>query len=186
MSQKLGKLAHRYAKALLEVVQREHPREGLALVTKQVAEGLDELAKLWREEKDFSLFVVNPMFPTKERFQILQKSVEILVLPQVIERFLKVLFENDRIQALPEISAAFLLLAHKASGLVEVIITTAMALSESEKKEIEGRLLAHIKGKPVYTWLVDSLLLGGMLVSFDGKVIDGSLRGRLEKIERVL
>jgi len=187
MSKRLGKLARRYAKALLGSI----PGEGITALAgmteaQSAAQGLLSFAEVWEKDPQLADVIANPMFDARQRIKALEGIAAAMKLPDVTTRFLRVLFERDRIAAVAEVAAAFSELADDAANVVPVTVTTARAIDESEKKEIEVGLKRLIEGTAAYVWNVDAKLLGGMVVSYRGKMIDGSLSGRLESLEKRL
>ena len=95
---------------------------------------------------------------------------------------LKVLAENDRLTALPEIAAQFDALKAEAENKVNVTVTAATAvdaaLAERIKKALEQKLGRVVE----LTLAVDASLLGGAVIRADDMVIDGSVRARLQRL----
>lgn len=95
---------------------------------------------------------------------------------------LKVLAENDRLTALPEIAAQFDALKAEAENKVNVTVTAATAvdgaLAEQIKKALEQRLGRAVE----LTVAVDASLIGGAVIQADDMVIDGSVRTRLQRL----
>ena len=187
MSKRLGKLAKRYAKALLGSIAGAgvSATEGLT-ESQSAAQGLLSFAEVWEKDPQLASVIANPMFDAHERIKALEGIATAMKLPDVTSRFLRVLFERDRIAAVAEVAEAFSELADDAANVVPVTVTTARAIDESERKEIEVGLKRLIDGKAAYVWNVDAKLLGGMVISYRGKMIDGSLSGRLENLEKRL
>ncbi|HQH28403.1 MAG TPA: ATP synthase F1 subunit delta, partial [Oligoflexia bacterium] len=107
-------------------------------------------------------------------------------LPDVLLRGLSVVFENDRIAALPEIARAFSDIADRDAGVVGVAVTVARDVEQYEVQQIEARLRQQIDGDLRFEWKVNPELIGGMVVRYQGKVVDGSLSSRLDLIESKL
>ncbi len=186
MAKKVGKLARRYARALLAAVKQELGDQGSPTPGQVVAGELENLAAVWRDDPQLSIFVVSPMFNAAERLGAITKVAQAVGASQLVERFVRVLFERDRIAALPEIAQSFAELADETAGVVKVQIATAREVSEGEAREIEGMIASAIKGRPVFAWSVKSELLGGIVVNYSGRVIDGSVTSQLERMERWL
>ncbi|MCB0324772.1 MAG: ATP synthase F1 subunit delta [Bdellovibrionales bacterium] len=186
MAKEYAKLAGRYARALLRAVERELGSAGSPTPAQHVARSLSEFGDLWSERHELSDSIINPMFDKRERLAALLKVAELAELPELARRFLSVVFERDRIAALPEIAAAFSDAADKAAGVVQVAVVSARPVDAEEVRSIEASLAQQISGRLEFQWSVDPALLGGLVVKFQGKVLDGSLSGRLERIERKL
>ncbi|HKA40138.1 MAG TPA: F0F1 ATP synthase subunit delta [Burkholderiales bacterium] len=102
------------------------------------------------------------------------------------QNFLRVLIENDRLPALPEIAAIYEELKNEREGVVEAVITTAFALDKGELaalvKELEGRFKRKVQPQVN----VDAGLIGGVRMQVGDEVIDGSVRGRLAAMAAAL
>ena len=189
MSKKIGKLAKRYARALLGRVQEDAKGLGdsaLSLRLQDVAKSLTNFADLWERDPELSSLIVNPMFEASQRKNALMEVVKLANLPDVAVRFVEVLFERERIAALPEIASTFKEFADEVARVVHVKVTTARPVENAERAEIEQNVSSRISGKADFSWRVDPALLGGMTIEYLGRVIDGSLAGRLSAFERKL
>ena len=65
-------------------------------------------------------------------------------------------------------------------------VTSAVPLTDSEKQALNQKLNAMSKKTVTVRWAVDNTLLGGVIVEMNGKVLDGSLRHRLQKVKEVM
>lgn len=182
MAKKSGKLAKRYAKALLSSLQHANETPALA----GIAEDLTAFAKAWQDQPVFHEAILNPMFTREERRKALLGVCKHVGLSEILTNFVLVLFDRDRLYAVVEIAASFSELADSAAGLVRVEVITASSPSADEVQKIENDVQKYVQAKPVFTWKVNPALLGGLIVSFNGKVLDGSVSGRLERMARSL
>jgi len=98
--------------------------------------------------------------------------------------FIATLAENRRLDCLPEISALFDALKDEAEGIADVTVTAATALSEQQVQVISEALGRRLKRQVRLHTQIDPALLGGAVVRAGDLVIDGSVRGRLERIAR--
>jgi len=186
MAKKSGKLARRYARALLGAVEEELGSQGKPTPAQNVAQAFSEFAELWASDKQLSLYVLSPKYEEQERLAALLAVGRAAELPDILQRFLRVLTQHDRIGVIEEIAAAFRELADKAVGIVAVEIITARAVEVDETGEVEQVLRKQIEGEPIFSWAVDPKLLGGMTIRYAGKVVDGSLSSQLKDYVRVL
>lgn len=98
------------------------------------------------------------------------------------KNLVEILAENDRLSLLPEISALFEALKDEAEGSVEAVVTSAKELTKAEEDAISKALKKRL-GRDVKLKVgVDEALLGGAIVQAGDLVIDGSLKGRLQKM----
>jgi len=178
-----GKLAHRYAQALLKAVESELGTAGSPTPAQQVAVSLESFAQTWAESRELSQSIVNPMYERDERLCALVKIAEMSGLPPVALRFLKIVFERERIAAIADIARAFSILADRSAGLVHVQVTTARELSNEDREFIRSELSRSIGSLILVSWEIDPELLGGMVVRYSGQVLDGSLAGQISRLE---
>ncbi len=186
MAKQPGKVARRYAKAMFNAVLRELGEAGSPTPAQQTSAAFSRFAGLWRQEPEFSAAILNPMFERSQRLKAVQRIAQESGLPDVSMRSLRVIFEHERVSILPEIADAFAELADKAAGIVQVDVAVAKEVPAAEMKEIELGLSSVIPGSLRFTWEVKPSLLGGIVVKYQGTVVDGSLSSRLEQIERIL
>lgn len=98
--------------------------------------------------------------------------------------FLKLLADNDRLSALPDMHVQFEQLRQEAEGEVEAHVVTAYALTDDQAARIVDALGKRLSRKVKITSEVDPDLIGGAIIRAGDLVIDGSIRGRLAGLEQ--
>lgn len=96
--------------------------------------------------------------------------------------FIRLLAKNHRLPLLAEIEAQFEALKAEAEGKLEAHITSALPLSDAQVSEMAGALKAKYGREVEVSIGVDPALIGGIVVAIGDRVMDGSVRGRLEKM----
>jgi len=99
-----------------------------------------------------------------------------------MQNFVRVLAENHRLLLLPEIAAHFEELRSDAENTVDVEVVSAVALDSAQEAKLTLALSARLKRKVRMQNSVDAALLGGAVIRAGDLVIDGSLKGRLERL----
>ncbi|MCE9563713.1 MAG: ATP synthase F1 subunit delta [Planctomycetes bacterium] len=99
---------------------------------------------------------------------------------------LTVLTKNNRLNLLAGIAAAYRQLLEERAGRVRVKVTSAVALTDAQKSALTSTLTAQMKQQPVLVLRVDPELLGGMIVQIGDRVIDTSIRTRLNTLRTLL
>ena len=100
--------------------------------------------------------------------------------------FVKVLAENGRLSVLPEISAQFETLKANAESTVEATITSAQELTQAQIDDLVVGLKAKFNRAVTVQVAVDAELIGGAVIAIGDQVIDGSVKGRLQRMSFAL
>lgn len=174
------KAAKRYAAAL-------HASAIQAGLTTEVFDQLATLARLWRETPELRDVMRNPRIEKPLKAEIIQKINRELGSPQLLTNLLNLLLDKGRLEILPALYAEYEALEDSVAGRVRAKCLVAHPLTEEQLAKLRQRLLALSGAKDILITLeTDPSLLAGFTVSIDGKIIDGSLRGRLHRLERAL
>jgi F-type H+-transporting ATPase subunit delta len=173
-----GAVAKRYARALFAL-------GGEAGGFEIVGRALGVLAAAFRTPEGRAL-ASDPTIDSKKRRQVAYAIAGRLGLPKMVASFAGVLAEKNRLRSLDAIEREYQRLADRALGQVRARITSAKPVSSESGRTID-EVFARKTGKRVVSEVeVDSALLGGVTVEVEGRVYDGSLRTRLERLRRAL
>jgi F-type H+-transporting ATPase subunit delta len=99
-----------------------------------------------------------------------------------MQNFVHVLAENRRLQLLPEIVAHYEALRAAVENTVDVEVVSAVELDAAQREKMQQALSTRLKRQVHMQNSVDPTLLGGAIVKAGDLVIDGSLKGRLERL----
>jgi len=102
------------------------------------------------------------------------------------QRFVAALADNGRLPLVPQIRSQFEALRREQEGVLDAHIQSAFALSDGQISTLVRDLEARFKRGIRPAVLVDASLIGGVKVSVGDVVIDGSVRGRLDRMEAAL
>lgn len=102
------------------------------------------------------------------------------------ENFISVLGSNSRLSLLPEISALFQRLRQDAEQRLSVRVVSAIALDDDQSERLKKALGARFDRAIEMHQEIDASVLGGAVIYAGDQVIDGSLRGRLHKLQTSL
>ncbi len=100
--------------------------------------------------------------------------------------FIRLLTENRRLQLLPEITALFEELKRESERVFEVRVRTATALGESQIVALRAALKKRFDREIDLQQALDPNVLGGAIIDAGGVVIDGSVSGRLRRLQTSL
>ena len=100
--------------------------------------------------------------------------------------FIRLLADNRRLYALPEIAALFQVLRAQAEGVIEAEMISAQPVSDAQRAQVTAALKARLRREVTLTCTTDASLLGGAVIRAGDLVIDGSARGKLAKLATAL
>lgn len=109
--------------------------------------------------------------------------------PQLDEEgrnFVRTLADNHRLVVLPEIATLFDELKAEAEGVIDVVVTSAAPLEDAQRGKLTEALERRLKRSVRLQCATDPALIGGAVLRAGDLVIDGSLRGKLERIAYTL
>ena len=165
--------ARRYAEAAFEIAQRDDSMEAwlaaLALADERLTSA--EVMRL----------LANPSVPTVSRVAALERIVgdEVSGAPR---NLLALMVRRGRFDLLPGVIREFTRLYRRREGIVEASVTSAAPLDSAEVEALLERLATLTGSKVELQQAVDPELLGGIQVRVGDRLIDGSVRGRLERL----
>jgi len=169
-------MAGRYATALFE----------LALESKavdQVQSDLKAFDALIASSPDLSRLVRSPVFSADEQGKALAAILDKAGIKGIAANFLRVIAANRRLFAVSEIIRGFAARVAKHRGEVTAYVTVADALSDARMGEIRDTLKA-VTGKDVQIDVtVDPAIIGGLKVKVGSRMVDASLRTKLNSIK---
>ncbi len=102
------------------------------------------------------------------------------------QNFVKALAENKRLPLLPQVSALFDEFKANREKSVEVEVSSAFALDASIEEKLAKALSGKLEREVNVNTVVDKDLIGGVLIRAADVVIDGSIRGRLNKLAEAM
>jgi len=106
--------------------------------------------------------------------------------PAAVGNLLTIMADNSRLSLLPEVSALFAQFKQAEESTVSVHVTSAYPLSDEEITRLTETMKDRLARSVTLTSETDPSLLGGALIRADDLVIDGSVRGRLNKLAGTL
>jgi F-type H+-transporting ATPase subunit delta len=169
--------ARRYAEAAFEIALR------------------DDAVDAWRRDLDRAAAVIadpavaegihNPVIATAVREDAVRAGLGGSVGRPVLNLIL-FMVRRGRIADLPRVAAEFRRLDDLRNGVTHAIATSATPLEPSEVDALTARLMQMTGGTVELAVETDPSLLGGLVVRVGDRLIDGSVRGRLERLRTQL
>ncbi|HCZ8589559.1 TPA: F0F1 ATP synthase subunit delta [Proteus mirabilis] len=102
------------------------------------------------------------------------------------QNLIRVMAENDRLSTLPEVLSQFIQLRAVLESTVDVEVTSAIELTKQQLANISAAMEKRLSRKVKLNCKIDKSVIAGMIIRAGDLVIDGSVRGRLERLTDVL
>lgn len=174
-----GALVQRYAKALFRAAQAANELE-------RVRADVAAVTAVWRDHTEFALMLEHPGLPRAKARAMLLALAEQAEIREITRHFLLLLLEKDRLEILRDLSGRFEQLWRTAQGEINVTVTSAVPLNESLRSTVQADLAQRSGKLPQVAWTEDPAILGGLVIHWPDRVYDGSLRRKLQNLQRHL
>lgn len=165
--------ARRYAEAVFDLAARDGAhdawRDDLQLAARLVAD--ERVARI----------VDNPARPIAERREVLDRLLGGRVAVPVAN-LARLLTERGRIELLEPIAVEYRRLLNRQRGVVEAVVTSAAPLTADETAAVRARVESMSGATVELRSVVDASLIGGLTVRVGDRLLDASVRGRLERL----
>ena len=165
-----------YGGSLYELAQEEHLEE-------KILSEMKEIRALFRENPEYPRLLSEPSIPRKERIGLIDAAFGSQAEPYLVN-FIKLLCEKNLLREFGGCQEAFQRRYYAAHNIAEAVVTSAASLSK-EQEELLKKKLETMSGKTVVMELkTDPSVLAGVRVELDGKLFDGTVKGRLSELSR--
>ncbi|MBR2824571.1 MAG: ATP synthase F1 subunit delta [Clostridia bacterium] len=167
-----------YAEALFELALEEDK-------TPAYAEGLALVEEALADNRGFLDLLASPAISREERMETFSRVFqERIPMSELI--LLRMMISRGHARRIPEMAACYRDLEREHRGESLASVTTAVPLTEAETDVLRRKLEQKFGRKMVLDLKVDPGLIGGVRVETEGRVLDGSLRARLQDIKEVM
>ena len=174
-----GGLAGRYANALFELAQDQKSVDA-------VSADLASLRRALESSPDLTRLVRSPVFSAEDHAKALKAILEKMGANALTTKFVLLLAEKRRLFVLTQIIAAYEHLVARSRGETEAEVTAARALSDAEITELKAVLKSRLGKEPRLHAKIDPTLLGGLVVKVGSRMIDSSLRTKLDGLRAAM
>jgi F-type H+-transporting ATPase subunit delta len=171
-------VAKRYALALFQLAKENQ-------LLDQIEEELRVVKKVMNENVQLTAVLKSPKLTKEKKKEILKDSfgtVHTLVL-----NTLMLLVDRHRQDTIADVADQFIQLANDEKGIADATVYSVRSLTGAEQEALSSAFAARVEKKSLRIQnIVDSNLLGGVKLRIGNRIFDGSLRGKLDRLERQL
>ena len=154
--------------------------EGLS---EEIMDQMEAAKGILSDNPDYVTLLLEPSIPRKERLRLLDEAFEDSIHPY-LKNFLKILIERGLLREFGGCYRKYRSSYHKDHGITEAAVTAAVPLSETELSRLKEKL-EQLSGKKVLmNFRQDENVLGGIRVELEGRLYDGTVKGRLDDLRK--
>ncbi len=168
-----------YGDALFELALEEDKLDTLfeeSKVVKDVFQSNDELVKLLN----------HPKINKEEKIKVIENIFGGRASKDIIG-FLTIIIKKERQKEIVSILEYFISVVKEYKNIGVAYVTTAFELSDEKKKNIVDKLIATTKYNEIeMIYIVDESIIGGMIIRIGDRVVDSSIRTKIDKLSREL
>lgn len=168
-------MAGRYATALFELAQEEKAVDS-------VLADLNRFAEILNGSPDLLRLVRSPVFKSDEQLKALQAVLAKAGISGLAARFLAMVTKNRRLFAVSQMIGAFRAIVSRHKGEARAEVTVAEKLSDENLNALKDALKTATKQDVALDVTVDPSILGGMKVKLGSRMVDASLKTKLNSI----
>lgn len=168
----------RYAAALFDLAVSEHKIDDYKLEA-------EFIRRLLQEEPDFATLLQSQKVTLEEKISLVEK----IFLGQVSESIVGLMIlivKKGRQEFISDIFEAFLEMVKKQKGILKATVTSAVALHPSELEQIKMQLEKSTKSQIELDTIVDESIIAGLLLRVGDKVVDASIKGKMQMLKKEL
>ena len=145
---------------------------------------LDALAAV-AGDAQLQQFADNPKVGQQQVFDLMTEVARV-PLPEAGRNFLRLVIENDRLAALPEVAQQFRAMKNARSGSSDAVVYSAFPIEPGQLGDVEQALEKRFGRKLNVSVQQDGSLIGGIRVVVGDEVLDTSVKARLEQMKVAL
>ena len=169
-------VAERYASAVYELADE-------ARVLDDTAADLKSLQAMLGESADLQTLIRSPLIDADAKAAAMGSILEQAGASDLTRRFIAVIARNNRLFVLPATIDAFLTELARRRGEVTAEVTSAQPLKQSQLESVTNALRSALGGKVTVDAKLDPSLIGGLVVRVGSRMIDASLKSKLQRLQ---
>ncbi len=173
------KIASRYVSSLFQVVETKKDRDS-------VAKDLQDLDAMLADSEALRHFINSPVLSESDQINAVTALAKKAKFSSYTQNLLNILLENRRLSVLPSVISEAMSYLNEQSGILPVSVTTARKLTDTEAKTLQKDIQQAVGQDVSLKTQIDEALIGGVVVQLGSTLIDGSIKAKLDKIERQL
>ena len=170
-----------YGEALFEIAMESGEDKAQELMDEILS-----IEAVLQQNPEFDELMKHPGIPKQEKLQVLKEVFKGRI-SEELESFLEVVISKERYRDISDIFSYFVDRVKETKKIGVAYVTTAVELTESQKSTVEAKLLETTSYKSMEMhYTVDAAIIGGMIVRINDRVVDSSVRTKLDGLKKQL
>ena len=175
----ISSIALRYARALLEVASENRNED-------KILSELREFTGLLIGNSELRTTLENPVLPFPSKRKVVEALGVRIPLCVEVQNFILVAVSNARLDHFDSMVEAFSQVLDKKRGIEQGTVFSALPLAEAQREQVTQGMEGFTGGKVRLDFKEDSDLIGGIKIRMGSTIFDGSIRARLNELEKRL
>lgn len=171
-------------KRVVKVLLKNLPKDEEVLI--QTLDKLNVLQNLFKKDKGFKNFLLNPSIPVNEKLNLIDILDKQIGLSEAVKGVLIYLITENKINVLKMIADEFKFEVEKLFSTVQGEIITAYPITDDLILNIKQTVEEKLGKKVEFTIKQDPSIIGGVIVIAGSYVLDASIKNYLQKLEQQL
>jgi F-type H+-transporting ATPase subunit delta len=151
-----------------------------------VARDFEALRGMLADSADLRRAIASPLIPPASLHAAINGIADDAKFNELTKRFLGVVARNNRLSDLGAIAEAFLSEVADRRGFKQVEVIAAKPLDDARRAAIEANLNQALAAKTVLSVKIDPAIIGGLIIRVGSRLIDASVKTKLDRLGRVL
>ena len=172
-----SRAAIRYAKAMYEIASEENS-------INEVYKDVSLIKELQCDSLDFKNLLSNSQINYHDKKKVILSLLENT--NALTEKLIDLLIHNKRVSIIGDIAISFIQLYNKYNDIKEAIVVTASPIDEDLKSIILSKINISDSKSISLTNIIDSSIIGGFIIRFDGKEYNASVKQNLNNLKKEL
>ena len=168
-----------YGEALFEIAMEEKK-------ARELMEEIQAVQGVLQENEDLNSLLMHPGIPKQEKVQVLTNIFKGRISDELLG-FLELVITKERYGELQSIFRYFIDKVKEAEHIGIAYVTTAIEMTDSQKLQIQQKLIQTTDYQTLEMhYRVDKSLIGGMVIRMNDRVVDSSIRNKLDDLTKQL
>ena len=174
----MKKISREYAEALFMIASERQ-------LQKQFFQQLESVKEILDSEQEYAELLSSPSVPLSERLNLIESAFDGKLDGEVLS-FIMLLTEKGRICCFSDCVKEYKELISEMENKVNAVVKSAVKLTPMQMEKLQKQLSEKSRKNVVLEQEIDTAIVGGVVIEIDGKIIDASLRRKLDEIVGVI